>query len=73
MNDHLGTVTLDRCGNMIELTARSHGEATGLQVLISPEQWATLVVRAELLDPMMQYRRREQREAHSHQARASRR
>jgi hypothetical protein len=73
MSDQLGSVTVDTCGNMIELEARSHGESTGLSVLISPEQFAALVVRAEQLEPMLQYRRREARESHSHEARASRR
>ena len=72
MNDQLGTCTLDVCGNMLELTARSHGEATGLSVLISPEMFASLVVRAEQLEPMMQFRRREAREMASTEARASR-
>jgi hypothetical protein len=58
---------------MLELTVRSPGEATGLDVLITPEMFAALVVRAEQLEPMVQFRRREQRESASHEARASRR
>jgi hypothetical protein len=72
VNDQLGMVTVDRCGNVLELEARSPGCATGLSVLISPDAWAALVVRAEQLEPMLQLRRREAREAHSHEARASR-
>jgi hypothetical protein len=58
---------------MLALTARSPGMATGLDVLISPEMFAALMVRAEQLEPMRQYRQREARTAASHEARASRR
>ena len=76
MNDQLGSVSLDRCGNMLELEARSPGCATGLSILISADQFAALIVRAETLEPMRAYRERALREtakeAASHAARASR-
>jgi hypothetical protein len=72
MNDQLGSVTVDVCGNCLAIETLSHGHTTGLSVLVTPEQFAALVVRAEQLEPMLQFRRREAREAHSHEARASR-
>lgn len=68
MNDQLGMVTVDACGSMIELEARSPGMATGLSILISAEQFASLAVRVEQLEPMRQFRQREQRESASHGA-----
>jgi hypothetical protein len=68
----IGSIQVDTCGNAIEVTVFA-GEHAGLSVLVSPEAFAALVVRAEQLEPMLQLRRREAREAHSHEARASRR
>jgi hypothetical protein len=73
MSDHLGSVQIETCGNMLAIETLSHGHSTGLSVLVTPEAFAALIVRAEQLEPMLQLRRREAREMASTQARASRR
>ena len=73
----LGNVHVDRCDNLVEVTAMVPGDVAGLPVLLSPAQWCELVDQAEQLEPVKELRRQRSieaaREAASHHARASRR
>ncbi len=66
-------VTVDRVGSQVEITVWPAPDAAGLSVLVSAADWCAISAQAEQLDPVREYRKREARLAHSHEARASRR